>query len=358
MPVLVRLGDVEPKPIHWLWFNRIPFGMLTLLVGDGGLGKSFLSLYMASRISTGAPWPDSSGLPDDTAPMGSTILLTAEDDLSYVVRPRLDAMSANANKIIAFEAVKNQSGQNFFNMQQDLPALKNAIQSLPDTRLVIIDPLSSYLGGKIDSHRDSDVRGVLMPLVQLAEETHIAILGIMHLNKAVGLKAVYRAIGSVAFAACARTVWLVTADPQEPNNGRRLFLPAKHNVLINPTGLAFSIDDGRVLFENGFVTTTADDALSGPKIDSPKLKKAKKWLENQLSSGAIASTELSTLAKENGITESTLRRAKDSLDVISYPFAIEDKQIWFVKLPDDSQDKDYTQQYSSIDNYEQVALSG
>ena len=335
-PIIVSLADVKPLPIDWLWFNRIPLGMLTLVLGDPGLGKSFLTLYMASRVSTGEAWPDRDGIPDNCAPKGSVVILTAEDDLAHVVRPRLDALEADVTRIVALEGVKikdedDREHREYFNLQRDLPALQQAVRSQKDTKLVVIDPLSAYLGGRIDSHKDAEVRSVLRPLVELAEQCGVAVVGVTHLNKNASGKAVYRAMGSLAFLAAARTCWLVTTDPNDQDSKRRLLTPAKQNVLIEPTGLAFEIVDGKVVFENDPVTMTAEEALGTTgTIEAPALNEAKQWLSEQVTTGkTMAATEVYKQAKERGISNRTLERAKKELHIVSYPLSEAGKKIWF-----------------------------
>ncbi|MFC1635221.1 AAA family ATPase [Planctomycetota bacterium] len=337
--IIKNLSGVESLPIEWFWFNTIPAGMLTLLIGDPGLGKSFLSLYMASKVSTGDHWPNMNGDPCNSAPQGSAVLLTAEDDLPRVIKPRLDAMGADTSKILALEGVRatdedGRQRQESFCLQWDLPALQHVIENQKDVKLIVVDPISAYLGNKVDSHRDADVRSVLMPLVDLAECNNIAVVGIMHLNKDSGRKAVYRALGSVAFTAAARTVWLVSKDPDEPDSRRRLFTPAKHNVLIEPHGLAFEIIDGQVIFENEPVDITADEALGqGSTVVSIEKDRAVDWLREILPAGtSLATTEVSRMAKELHISEATLRRAKKGAGVVSYPLAIEGKHQWFLEI--------------------------
>jgi putative DNA primase/helicase len=336
-PILKSLADVQAKPISFLWYNKIPMGMLTLLEGDGGLGKSFLSLYIAAKISTGGEWPDINELPDNKAPMGSVIILSAEDDLEHIIRPRLDTLKADVSKIISLEGVKvrnseGKEGNEYFNLRDDMKALEQAISSCNDCKLVIIDPLSAYLGAKTDSHKDSDVRCVLSPLIELAERKQVAILGIMHLNKNSNNKAIYRGMGSVAFNAAARTAWMVSKDPDNPESKRRLFTPMKHNVLVEPTGLAFEIVDGKVVFEDEPLIMSADEALQSSTVESPLLDKAVNWLIEQLPTGrTVASTEISRLAAIEGITESTLRRAKRKIGVNSFPCEVQGKKTWFIK---------------------------
>jgi len=336
--IMSSLGDVESKPINWFWYNRIPSGMLTLLVGDPGLGKSFLSLYMAARVSTGGIWPDSNG-EESRAPFGETVLLTAEDSLSQTVRPRLDSMGADCGKITAISGVRlrdddGKAREGFFNLQRDVETLRKVVKTHPDTKLIIVDPLSAYLG-KTDSHRDSDVRSVLGPLAKLAETSGAAVLCISHLNKSGNGKAIFRVLGSIGFLAAARTVWLLSEDPDDNvGSRRRLLTAAKHNVLVDSSGLAFEIVDGKVVFEDGPVDMTSDEALGGGStVESPKLDKAVEWLKSVLPPGtSLASTELSERARAEGIAARTLRRAKPAAGVKSYQIMTGKQNQWFVKI--------------------------
>ncbi|GAJ18823.1 unnamed protein product, partial [marine sediment metagenome] len=74
--IIKRLSDIEPVPVQWLWFPRFALGKVSLLVGNPGVGKSFMSLDAVARISTGDLWPDSDNLPDDMnrAQKGSSLL--------------------------------------------------------------------------------------------------------------------------------------------------------------------------------------------------------------------------------------------------------------------------------------------
>ena len=165
-PVLISLADVEPTEVQWLWKNRIALGKLTLLVGDPGEGKSFLSLDITSRVTTGAKWPDGSG----HAPLGGVVLLGAEDDLADTVRPRLDAACADVSRVVALQAVKSRDEQGDYarglSLDRDLDVVEQAIVATPDCKLLIVDPISAYMGDA-DSHKNADVRSVLAPLAEL-----------------------------------------------------------------------------------------------------------------------------------------------------------------------------------------------
>src|SRR5262249_6177621 len=145
-----------------------------------GLGKSSAALDIASRISRGAAWPDTGN-----APIGNIILLSAEDGLNDTVRPRVDLYGGDPSRIFPLQGVPQIDGtETCFSLETDSDRLEEAIDEIGDVPLVVIDPLSAYLGAK-DSHKDSEIRTVLAPLTQLAERRRVAVLAVMHLNKSV-----------------------------------------------------------------------------------------------------------------------------------------------------------------------------
>ncbi|HTH17370.1 MAG TPA: AAA family ATPase, partial [Magnetospirillum sp.] len=211
-PILISMADVQSRPIEWLWPGRIARGKVTLIAGDPGLGKSFLTLDLAARVSRGSPWPD---VPDASAPLGGVVLLSAEDDAEDTIRPRLDAAGADVHCIKLLHAVRHNYRENqkeaLFSLATDLPALEAAILAVPDCRLVVIDPITAYLGDT-DSHKNAEIRGLIAPLAALAAKHGVAIVCVTHLNKSGSGPAIYRSIGSIAFVAAARAAWAVIKD--------------------------------------------------------------------------------------------------------------------------------------------------
>jgi putative DNA primase/helicase len=319
-PILTRLADVRPEPVSWLWPGRIALGKLTLIAGDPGLGKSFLTLDLAARVSRGAPWPDARVV---AQPAGGVVLLSAEDDVADTIRPRLDAAGADVRRIVALQAIRGgRGGERMFDLAGDLPALEDAIASEAGCRLVVIDPVTAYLGGT-DSHNNADVRGLLAPLGQLAAAHRLAVVAVTHLNKSAGGAAIYRTMGSLAFAAAARAAWAVVKDDADPR--RRLLLPIKNNLAPDTGGLAYSIAEGDggpvVAWEDGRVDVTADDALTPergkPGPDAEALDDAKAWLSALLADGPKPAREVDREAREAGHSMGTVRRAKVALKVES-----------------------------------------
>src|SRR4029077_14633417 len=133
------------------------------------------------------------------------------------------------------------SAKRMVSLQTDLEMLQQKITAIGNVALVLIDPISAYLGvGKMDSYRTTDVRAVLGPVVNLAAELALAIIGIMHFNKKLDVtNALLRISDSLAYGATARHVYGVIDDAE---NNRKLMVRAKNNLALNTaaqTTLAF-----------------------------------------------------------------------------------------------------------------------
>jgi putative DNA primase/helicase len=209
-----------------------------LVAGEGGLGKSMLLAWIAAAVSRGKEWPCGEG----QSRRGSVVILSAEDDAADTIVPRLMAADADRTKVHILEAVRrdDDEGNRSFNLQVDLHHLEKTIAGLGDVVLVIIDPITSYLG-KVDSHKNAELRSVLEPLGKMAARQHVSVIANTHLSKAAGGSANSRVIGSVAFVNHARAAFIVTADPDDTD--RRLFIPSKANLGKPRNGLAYRIAD-------------------------------------------------------------------------------------------------------------------
>jgi hypothetical protein len=316
-PVVRRMSDCQAENVSWLWPQRIPLGCVTVFAGRQGLGKSFATIDWASRVSKGIPWPDGA-----TCPTGSVLLVTAEDSPAKTIRPRLDANGADAERVFHFASVMRSDDQGNtaecpFTLA-DIESLEQALKLHPDCRLVILDPIGSFVGSGTDTDKDNKVRAVLGPLAALAERTGIAVVVVAHQRKQAATHADDMVLGSVGFTAMARSVLHLMEDPDNPD--RRLFLPGKMNYCRQPKGLAFTINDrGRVVWERDPVGVTANGVLaatqrSGDGAGARKLEDAAKdWLLTTLASGPKLSTEIQALAGAAGHKKATLQRARDGL---------------------------------------------
>jgi putative DNA primase/helicase len=257
----------------------------------------------------------------------NVLLISDEDGLADTIRPRLDAASADPARIHHFK-IRRGDQQETFDIGAHLEQLRQKVNEL-DVGLIIIDPLSAYLGD-VDTNKDARVRTVLTPLASLAEESRVAIVAIMHLNKAPTLDIIYRVTGSVAFVAQARAAWAIVEDPQTP--GRRLFLLLKPSLVrADKPGLAFRIIEdnerrAKIEWEADPVTIRLRDVVGGfsnqrnsrhPRGPKPaKRENAKALLRESLADGEPhESNSLIEKAKAIGISFRTLKNAAKELGV-------------------------------------------
>ena len=130
------------------------------------------------------------------------------DDLATTVVPRLKAAGADLARVhvVQMVAARGKDGERMFSLVDDLDLLRQKIAAVGDVRMVLVDPISAYLGvGKVDSFRTTDVRAVLAPVMDLARELEVAFIGILHFNKKTDVtNALLRISDSLAFGAAAR----------------------------------------------------------------------------------------------------------------------------------------------------------
>ena len=329
----ILLSTVQPTRVDWLWPGRIPLGKLTILDGDPGLGKSVLSLDLAARVSTGAAMPDGS-----PGRQGGVVLLSAEDALDDTIRPRLDAAGADVSRVLALDGIPVPDGQGKRPPALPLDAIhiRDAVRRM-GALLVVVDPLTAYLGPEVNSHRDTDCRRALFPLAAVAEQTGAAVVVIRHLNKAMGSNPLYRGGGSIGIIGAARSGLLVGKDPDNPD--RRVLASTKCNLAKLPPSLAYDLstaDNGALRIGwMGESPHTAESLLAAPRDDEERdaVKDATEVLRSILADGPVESEQAKREARKAGIAERTLHRAKTILGVKSRKERFTGKGAWQWFLP-------------------------
>jgi putative DNA primase/helicase len=333
-----RFSDIQRTELQWLWLGRIPLGKLTVVDGDPGLGKSLLAVDVGARISTARAMPD--GTTSDQSEPAGVVFLSAEDDPSDTIRPRLEAAGADLSRISILEAVRQGEAERLPTLS-DLDQIRQAIEEV-NAKLVIIDPLMAYLPSKVDSHKDQDIRSILSRLAKLAAELGVAVLVVRHLNKLGSGKAIYRGGGSIGIIGAARSALLVAKDPDDEE--RRILAPTKSNLAKLAPALAYCVE----ATENGVPWVkwlggsqhTADSLVVQPTggEEQSALDEAKEFLRQVLAQEAREAKDVHREARNAGISEATLRRAKTALRVIVRKqgnfLAKEQKWVW--SLPEDA----------------------
>ena len=207
--------------------------------------------------------------------MGSAIIVSCEDDAGDTIKPRLMAAGADVGRVHLLDWVLREgngaAGRQHFNAGRDAEALAALARRVGDVRLIIIDPITAYLGAA-DSHKTADVRAALAPMQTMAAATGAAVIIVSHLNKGgENTTAKNRVSGSGAFVAVCRSGWLVATDPQDADGKRRVLTPLKNNIGDDKTGFTFTVQpalvgDGiassRIEFGPESVTVTPEDLQS------------------------------------------------------------------------------------------------
>ena len=313
-PKVVRLVDVKPERIEWLWRGYLPLGKLVVLDGDPGVGKSTVCLDIAARVTTGSPMPDGSA-----GAQGAVLVLSAEDGLGDTIRPRLDAAEADAQHVITVTQMGDGELARPVTIPGDLPAIEQVVRD-NGVRLVIVDVLMAYLAGEVNAHRDQDIRRALLVLSGLAERTHCCIIVLRHLNKSGGANAIYRGGGSIGIIGAARAGFMCGTDPDDETGQRRVFANIKMNIAAEPPSLAYGLaydeirDVARVRWE-GVIEHRASDLLlgdEGSQDDRTERDEAAEWLTGYLtdSGGEAAAKDVKKAARGAGFAERTLDRAR------------------------------------------------
>lgn len=353
--VLKSMRQYEPETVRWLEPGRIAMGKLTLIAGDPGLGKSFMTLELAARVSRGEI-----GRRPNCA-TGRAVVMSAEDDPCDTLQPRLSEMCANLSRVHFLEGMRSLGSEHIDlpRLDRDTDRIIDAIQKLDDVSLVVIDPISAYMGNA-DSHNNAEVRAVLAQLARMAHVTKAAVVCVTHLNKdsGSGKRAVYRAMGSLAFTAAARTVHMVTKHPkhsdadyqqQDPSVGlKRVVAMVKNNLGPIMPPRVFVIDDGILVWLDDEENFDADDLVTGggqsqqPAPGSglvevtdgsgalfqggdSQAQLATDLLVEALANGPRSATAIYQQADACGLSKKTLRRAKASMGIVSFKHG----RVWY-----------------------------
>ena len=296
---LINMQDVEVEEVKWLIYPFIPYGKITIIQGDPGEGKTTLVLQIIARLTKGE-----SIVNEEAKEPINVIYQTAEDGLADTIKPRLLSADADCSKVLVID-------------DKDTPLTMRDVrleQAIVETnaKLVVLDPIQGFLGADVDMHRANEIRPVMKHISELAEKYKCAIILIGHMNKSSMGKSAYRGLGSIDFQAAARSVLIVGRIKDEPEI--RVVCQTKSSLAPEAKSLAFRLSE-----ENGFewigeYDVMADDLLSG-SAKGKKKQMAMEFLENTLADGQMPYTELLELAKQKGISEKTLRNAKDELGI-------------------------------------------
>jgi AAA domain len=206
---LINGEDVQDVMMDFLWPRRIPKAQMSVIAGVWDVGKGLIVSNLVAAATTGKKWLDA----ENKNPPMTVLYMSAEDSLKYTVVPRLKVAGADMTRVKFVKNTVVNDGKNsvvqMTALNMDLEAIRDTCSKMPEISLVVVDPISGYLGKDINQNNVADVKSVLDPLQALAEELGITIVVVGHFNKNEKQSAVFRLAGSYAFSSTPRAVWVV-----------------------------------------------------------------------------------------------------------------------------------------------------
>lgn len=312
-PLTISMSTIEAKEVEWFWEPYLALGKLCTLDGDPGVGKTAITCAITAKVTRGQSLPGTTGHRQPE----NVLILNSEDDPNDTLRPRLDELGADVSRVFIppeFFTIDTPDGR---------AKLKAAILSV-QARLVFIDPIQAWMGGKVDMNKANEVRAIMGPLATIASETGAAIVIVRHVRKGLaGDKAIYRGLGSIDGIAAVRTGLFASND-----GGRKLLRHIKSN--IGPLGMTIPFSyAGTFQWGEPFDDDPTGGGPRKPTITTKprNLDIARTWLLKRLASGRQSASEILAAAQADGLTQTTLNRAKR--DVVT---TINVGGVWYWEL--------------------------
>jgi len=311
--ILNPLSTIQPEPVSWLWENFLPKGMITLISGDPGSGKTWFSLDCAARISRGLPWPDGNRQNE----LGNVVYINIEDPQATVIRPRVDSLGGDPKKIFVITGDKEELTD--LSSSRGIAYLESCLKKIPEPiRLLVIDPVIDFSGGT-NPNAAEQVRQFLNPLANLADRFQTAVVLISHLNKTQTHSAIYRTVGTASgWMGKARAAFLIFRNQEEPK--QRYIAPIKTNLAPEePAYLSFYIEGGKLIYQKVDTAFDIEDHLNPERREeAPQLAEAQAFLKALFEDNLIIEAENAyNESMKAGISKRTLARAKSQLRIES-----------------------------------------
>lgn len=348
--LLSPASAIKPEPILWLWQGWLARGKMHIIAGQPGTGKTTIAMKMAAAVSARGRWPDGK-----VAKQGNVIIWSGEDDPADTLVPRLEASGADLTRVFFAGEVFCGKERRSFDPAKDIPALQAEIKRCGGASLIIVDPIVSATSA--DSHKNSETRRGLQPLVDMATRLNAALLGITHFTKgSEGRSPIDRVTGSVAFGALARVVMVAAREQNgdERRPGTHVLMRAKSNIGPDNGGFKYTLQSvplrespdivASVVAWGDTVTGDARKILAAAEAEPADSEakgtaflEAKDWLSDFLLKEPKTAKEVQWAGREAGHSFATLRRAKEAICVKSVKNSLTGGWTWTLPSGKDSQ---------------------
>jgi len=313
---LFSFSELDEACLTYLWPKFLPDNKLVHFYGASSEGKSPVTIDLIARVSSGREWPY--GTPNTHGPR-SVILLASEDDLQDTVLPRLRLAGADTSKVHGFKvtAKKNDTeSERNAAIDRDSEGLLKMALSLPDLALIVIDPITNYLGNQ-GMNKEEDIRGnISMPLKGIAKDAHCCVITVGHINRRdKDATPLQRGMGAAAFTGVPRKAFLFGNDPENENKfahvmketrDKEVAIQYETQALPDPTGKQ-KAPIIKVVWGKQ-VEVDADDVLNAPKQkEKSTTSDAVMLIRGLLKAGVVRKSDIDLTLKENGIDAEKLQ---------------------------------------------------
>jgi putative DNA primase/helicase len=320
-----QASKVKPENVMWLWPGRVPLSKATLFAGRPGGGKSMVAIDVAARVSTGADFPDGE---KNTLGPKQVLYLATEDGVADTLVPRFMAAGADMTKVffprcvLKTDAKTNKQERAAISLKAHISLLEASLKQHPKIGLVVLDPLTSFIG--VNINKDEESRAMMDKLVAVFDNSGATFIAIIHHNKRSDVSALEQILGSSSIVGAARAVWDFSRDPD--NKEERHMSLVKLNIGKEPGGMKYSVttkqmgDISGACVEWGEQTTESADDLIARRRDKAKEgvggdKKRDKAMDLILDMVPCWARDAYKKAEEEGISGDTMKRAYRSLGI-------------------------------------------
>ncbi len=320
-------ADDPPAAIDWLWEPYLTAGTVAVLDGDPGVGKSFLTLDLAARLSAGLPMPD--GKPPPAADY-RVLVASAEDVIEDTVVPRFLAAGGVLDRLTVFGGLsRRRRTARPAQFPRDFGALCRQLTRPPCCALAVLDPMMALFPAAVAVNSDQAVREALSPFARVAAMTGTCFLFVRHLNKTGGGKSLYRGSGSIGIVGTVRNQLLAGVHPDDPD--RRVLAAPKVNLGPRGPSLTYRLGEragGFGVIWEGPTNLTGDDLCQPGAADPGTADRAEKWLYRLLEGGPVPATRVEAEAAAAGIGFRLLKVVKKKLGVESRRVKRDGREYW------------------------------
>lgn len=343
--VLVNGSDIRPEPIRWLWKDWLPLGKLVIMAGAPGQGKTTLLIAIAATVSIGGKWPDGT-----RCAAGNVLIWSGEDDPADTLLPRLLAAGADPARVYFVTGSKIDGEALPFDPARDMLQLTEAAGRIGNVKMLMVDPVVSAVTG--DSHKNTEVRRALQPLVDLGQSLDCLVAGVSHFGKGgQGREPTERVVGSVAFGAVARVVMVVAKTTSAEGVACRLLARSKSNIGPEDGGFQFDLEQIELVEHPGVhasrvkwgaaVEGTARELLAeaeavdaGDDAGHTATDEAVESLKLILNGDTVPSKSVKAQMAAEGYTEKVTRTARERIGVVVSRTGSGKEMVSYWKLPD------------------------